>query len=415
MDHNFSHVVSARLMDLLRQKRALLHSTGIVFWVRPLKDRLVVIFDPAQIVLAKVDDQFAHEFATLLHGRRVVRTNTRGLYLQIGYTILPHVELTALPLDLGAQPTSWSLPIGTTTQGPLWIGLMDGDSYLVGGVRGMGKSGALHGMIQALLHGGKTLVYAWDGKDNAEYLRYMGVQNFRLLPMDGLQAGLQEIGQEVTARMRRLAQSGNANIVTYNVDHPGSLILPIALVIDEAAEVDDQSALVRLVKVYRAAGVYPIFATNDPSKAGVVVKSNLSTRISFPVVSYNDSLTILAHTGAEKLPRTRGRGLVMVGGRLVEFQSFAVTYPQPGPDALDWLEQQQAAGGSPREADNGEVERVRELLSQGLSTTAIVRAVWNVTSGGRFAVLADRVKAIRATAPAPDMPPAGLNMAATRA
>jgi len=268
----------------------------------------------------------------------------------------------------------------------------------------------LHGFIQALLHGGQTLIYAWDGKDNAEYLRYYGRQNFHLLPMDGLQAGLEEISREATVRMRKLAASGHPNVVTYNAANQNDSMPPIALVIDEAAEVVDQSQLVRQVKVYRAAGVYPIFATNDPSKAGVVAKSNLGTRISFPVVSFNDSLTILGHTGANKLEKIRGRGLIVHGGRLVEFQSFTVTYPQPSPEALAWLAGQ--ADGKTHETQASVEEcQVRECIAQGMSDTAIVRAVWGVYSGGRFYMLMDRVKALRAFTPTPEMSLSGLRTA----
>lgn len=396
--NSFEQIVAARTMDLLRQKRALLHAAGTVFWLRPMADRMVVIFDPAEVKISSISDDFAHDLSTLLHGRRVVRTNTRGLYLQVSYLVPPHVELTVEPLHLESQPTPWSLPIGNTIQGPLWIGLMEGDSYLVGGVRGMGKSGLLHGMIQALLHGGKTLVYAWDGKDNAEYLRYRGMPGFHLMPMDGLQDGLEEVGRIVRERMKTLAASGHANIITYNAANPGAPLEPIALIVDEVAEVQDQSALLRLVKVYRAAGVHPIFATNDPSKASVVAKSNLGTRISFPVVSHADSFTILGHTGANKLPRTRGRGLIVHGGRLVEFQAFDVTYPQPSPDALEWLAVQQ---GRERPEDV-ERRKILELIDRGLSDTAIVRDVWNVYSGGRFYSLRDRVRTLRGFTPTPN-------------
>ena len=405
----FPQVVANRTLDLLRQKRALLRSSGTVFWVRPLRNRVVVIFDPSEVVLGKVNEDFAHELSTLLHGRRVVHTNSRGLYLQIGYTIPPHVELRAVPLDLAGQPSPWHLPVGMSAKGPLWIGLQEADSILVGGVRGMGKSALLHGFIQALLAGGKTHVHAWDGKDNAEYLRYWGTPNFRLIPMDGLKAGLEGIVEECAGRMRQLAASGYVNIVTYNEAHPDDPLPPVALVVDEVAEVPDQSVLLRLVKVYRAAGVHPIFASNDPSKASVVAKSNLGTRITFPVVSYNDSLTILGHSGAHKLPKVCGRGLIVQEGRLVEFQAFTVSYPKPSSEALAWLAGQADLGGRAPGVD--EEQRIRKLITQGMSNTAIVRAIWNVYSGGRFYALMDRVKAIREFTPTPEMSTLAPNLA----
>ena len=183
-------LVASRTMDLLRQERALLRANGQVFWLLPRHDRLVLVFDPMQVNLDRVNSKFADKLSTLLHGRRVVFSNSRGLFLQIGFSMPTYAPLETIPLDLATQPTPLSLPIGTTAKGPLWVGLEDGDSFLVGGVRGMGKTGLLHGMIQALLHGKRAIVYAWDGKDNVEYLRYYGAENYRFIPMDGIQAAL---------------------------------------------------------------------------------------------------------------------------------------------------------------------------------------------------------------------------------
>lgn len=401
----FSQIVSSRLWDLLRQKRALTQPRGRVFWVKPLADRLLITFDPVQVDLAKVDEQFVHALSTRLAGRRVVKTNSRGLYLQVGYTIPPYVNLTAQPLDLSQQPTPWSMGIGTTANGPLWSELPAGDSYLIGGVRGAGKSGVVHGMIQSLLHGGKTLVYAWDGKDGAEFLRYHGRENFQMLLPNDLQGGLAQIGEEAKRRQAILTQSGCPTVQIYN-QSKGFLPL-IALVIDEAALVQDQGQLVQFVRLYRAVGIHPIFATNDPSKAGVVVKSNLTTRISMRVVSYNDSLTILSHTGAEKLPSICGRGLIVHNGRMTEFQSFQVAYPDPTPDALAWLtERMHQPAGQVQDPDQ---ERIRGLIADGLSDSAIVRAVYSVTGGARFVTLIAKVQGIRATTTTSKQPLFGEN------
>ncbi len=76
--------------------------------------------------------------------------------------------------------------------------------------------------------------------------------------------------------------SGHPNIISFTKQAQAhETMKPIALVIDEVAEVEDQSLLVNLVRLYRSTGVHPIFATNDPTKSAVIAKSNLSTRISF--------------------------------------------------------------------------------------------------------------------------------------
>ncbi len=346
MTTRFHELVAERTLALLDERRARLYPDRTSFYIWPRSDRTVVIFDPTVIDTGKVNDDFIHRLSTRLLGRRVVRTNTRGLFLQVGYEIPPvKAELESLPLDLSRQSTPYHLPIGMTDNGELWRSMLDAISIFVVGVSGMGKSAMLHAFIQALLHGGQTLVYAWDGKDNAEYLRYVGRENFTLFSMGGLQSGLKSLQAIMQERWRILARSGHPNIVAYNQTATEPM-LPIALVIDEVAEVDDQEALMRHVKVNRAAGLFPIFATNDPTKSSVIAKSNLQTRISMPVVSAADSVTGLGRTGAQNLPKKPGRGLIQVEGRLVEFQAFHVDYPMPTEDGLKWLEMHVTESGT---------------------------------------------------------------------
>jgi hypothetical protein len=345
----------------------------------------MIIFDPSAVDGGKVNEDFAHRLSTRLQGRRVVRTNSRGLFLQVGFDIPPApVELTSAPLDLSRQPTPFSMPIGATANGELWLSLIEGDSFFVVGLRGMGKSAELHGFIQALLRGGQTLVHAWDGKDNAEYLRYVGHDNFSLMPMNGLQNGLQAIQNECQMRMRRLAMSGHPNTISFNQQaSEKDFMKPIALVIDEVAEVEDQALLLKQVKVNRAAGVYPIFATNDPSKASVVAKSNLATRISFFVISSSDSIMGFGRPGANKLPKVQGRGLIVTDARVTEFQAFTVEYPKPSEAGLRWLaEQGEALIIEPTASNAVDVGRVQELHQAGKSITAITNEL-SGTTGGR--------------------------------
>jgi len=73
----------------------------------------------------------------------VVRTNSRGLFLQVGFeTPAVPQALEARQLDLVQQLTPWHVPVGMTVDGPLWISLIEGDSFLIGGSRGKGKTGA---------------------------------------------------------------------------------------------------------------------------------------------------------------------------------------------------------------------------------------------------------------------------------
>jgi len=405
--NNFPRYVAARVLTLLDERKARLYADRKAFYVWQREGRLMVIFDPSVVDGGKVNEEFAHRLSTRMQGRLVVRTNSRGLFLQVGHDIPPApVELSAKPLNLSEQPSPYHIPVGSSANGDIWISLLEGDSFFVNGLRGMGKSAEVHGFIQALLHGGQTLIHAWDGKNNAEYLRYFGRENFTLIPMNGLQAGLQAIKDECKMRFYKLSKSEHSNIISFNKQareesREDEIMTPIALVIDEVAEVGVQSLLVDLVKMYRAAGVYPIFATNDPTKSAVIAKSNLSTRISFHVPSTSDSITGFGRPGANNLPNVQGRGLILLKGRVTEFQSFIVQYDEPSQAGLDWQAKQfetmiDAPLIVPTD-DAVDADRVRDLQKAGKSMTAIVNEITGVKGGRVWTRVKEQVESIITT------------------
>ena len=295
MNEQWLHALAERVEALLLEQRALLTDGQTAFYVWPRQDRAVIVFDTAVIDLRRVNERLAHYLSTRLQGRRVVQTNHRGLYWQVGYEIPPALmEMNEKPLDLSTQPTPVHIPIGTTQRGDLWISLLDANSILVGGSRRMGKTGLMHGFIQSLLHGNCVELYAWDGKGGIEFMRYVSQPRFNILP-DNLQAGLGKLKLIVQERRKRLLESGQTNILEYNEAHPNEPMLPICLMIDEAALVPDamRPALVELVEREGAAGIYPILATNRPEQSSLLVKANLVTRISLSVPSWNASMMVL--------------------------------------------------------------------------------------------------------------------------
>jgi len=396
--YRFAMLVAWKTLMLLINHRVLLYPAGLAFCVWRRGDRMIVAFDPAAIELERINDDFVHALSTQLEGRLVVRTNSRGMFLQVGLEIPPApTPLLARPLDIAQQATSWHMPIGITAQGELWISLIEGDSFLIGGTRGGGKSGLVNGMIQALLVGERTEVYACDGKRGAELGRYIGHPQFHF--MGNVEAGLQSLSEILARRLDQLRTSGYPNILMHNAAGK-EYITPIALVVDEIADLDDglKETIKRMVKLYRACGLYPILATNDPVQSAILVKSNLATRVCFRVPSFTDSITVLGNKGAEKLPSQVGRGLVMWNGRLTEFQSFTVDYPRLSEAALQELAAQVDGGKArPAEADkpDDETAQALKLIADGEEDAAIVRRVWGVAGGGKFYTLKKRVKALR--------------------
>jgi len=395
MNNNFYEIVTHKVLDLLVQRRAILYGDGTAFYTWPRRNRLVIILDPDEVDTSRVTDRFAEDLSTKLQGRTVLRTNHRGLALQVGYSIPPvPLTLEEVPLDLAKQSSSFHLPVGATQRGDLWLSLLDADSILLGGSRGMGKTAMLHGWMQALLHGGQTEVHAWDGKRGAEFGRYADREGFRLI-LSNIQDALAGLLAESERRRGLLLASGHPNSVLYN-ESAAELLIPIALVIDEAALVpaDARSLLVDLVERSRDVGIYPILATNNPQQAALLVKANLMTRLCLAVPSLNASVMVLGRSAAEKLPKVRGRGLLEINARLTEFQSFRVEFPAPSEQAVRMVrEMEEPLTATFMQRDN-ETERILDLNKQGKSASAIVREMWNVSGGSVFLRRLDQVKTI---------------------
>ena len=390
---NFSQMIAYKTLNLLNERKALVYPEGTAFYLWPLADRMVIVFDADEINQARVDDDFAHHLSSRLSGRRIVRTNSRGVFLQVAYNVPPALmDLNESPLDLSHQPTPLHIPVGMTARGELWLDLVEADSILLGGSRGMGKTAILHGWIQSLLRGGQAEVRAWDGKAGSEFGRYADRPQFQLL--SDLDASLRDLLIETSRRRVLLTRSGHPNAAVYN-QQGGERMKPIALVVDEAALVKERARplLAELVERCRDTGVHPIFGTNNPQQSQLIVKSNLVTRISLAVPNLSASVMVLGMSGAEKLPRQHGRGLVERNARMVEFQAFRVTYPQPTAEAVARVVEAQEEAEAPAIEER---ERIVELSEQGKSNSAIVRELYRISGGDTFLRRLDEVKAVLA-------------------
>lgn len=387
MNNKFASVVAYKTLALLEERKARIDLSTKSFYVWVRDDRVVVIFDPSTVDLRKLNDDFAHGLSTRLQGRIVKRTNTRGLFLQVGFDIPPmRDDLSVLDLDLSKQKSPFDMPVGSSSRGEMWISLLEGDSFLVSGTRNMGKTAFLHGWIQALLHGGKALVYGYDGKKGVEFSRYIGDRNFHIVV--NLADTLRKLLEETIQRRKVLLESGFPNVTMYNQKNPDRPIMPIALFIDEAAltNEEEKATLAQIVERERDTGIHPIFGTNRPEAAALLVKTNLATRICFAVPSWNASQMVLNMNGAEALPKIQGRGLIVFGARVTEFQSFMVSYPNPSDEALEIMQgQMELLDRSEATALRDDmVEKARDLKESGLSLTAIVKELFGSAGGAAF-------------------------------
>ena len=182
-------------------------------------------------------------------------------------------------------------------------------------------------------------------------------------------------------------------------------MLPIALIVDEAALTNDEekAGLVEMVERERDTGFYPVLATNRPEASALLVKTNLVTRICFPVPSWNASNMVLGVNGAEALPKEQGRGLIVFKARVTEFQSFRVTYPDPSEETVRMMlerDQVEATIIEPTENKVYEVSEVQRLAEQirgqwtpDLSGSAVARLLGLSQYGGSYKARIDKVVA----------------------
>ena len=335
---------------------------GEVFWVLPLGRRAVLVFDPLALRKpeAVLTPRFKHRLSTALGGVRVVATNHRGVFLQVGYRREAQVRLESHPLDLSKQPGPLHVPIGLTKTGELWLPLPEMDSVLIGGTRRMGKTNLLHTWIQALLQGEQAQLFLWDGKGGVEFGRYAD----RATVEDDLGIIVARLSGELARRKALLRASGHPSIAEYN-RATGDRLPLLVLVVDELAQVpeDVQDALARLVAVGGAFGVHPVLATQRPDAQAVqgLLRSNLSTRIALPVPTRHESQIILGRTGAESLPKVPGRLLLTWNARLIEAQACRAKLPDPRPLPKDG----EGSGPAPSVLTPREQALVRAAMAHG--------------------------------------------------
>lgn len=117
---------------------------------------------------------------------------------------------------------------------------------------------------------------------------------------------------EMDRRFELFKNTGAKDIISYNekVKISGEQKLPrIMIIVDELAELmmihkrELEEKIKKISQLSRAAGIHLILATQRPSVDIItgVIKANLSSRVTFKLMTQADSRTILDSAGAEKL------------------------------------------------------------------------------------------------------------------
>ncbi|MBI4023302.1 DNA translocase FtsK 4TM domain-containing protein [Candidatus Berkelbacteria bacterium] len=217
--------------------------------------------------------------------------------------------------EFKAVKSDLTLALGRDAAGaPVSVDLKKMPHLLIAGATGSGKSIAINTIIASLLYQNtpdQLRLLLIDPK-RVEFTPYNEVPHL-LAPVitepDKTVNTLKWAIVEMERRYRQLQEVGSRDIASYNAKHKDAPLPYIVFVIDELADLMQQSAkeveggIVRLAQMARAVGMHLIVATQRPSVDVItgLIKANITTRMAFAVASQVDSRTIIDIAGAEKL------------------------------------------------------------------------------------------------------------------
>lgn len=257
-------------------------------------------------------------------------------------TLLLLPELSNLP-----RPAVSRLPflVGKTPDGRLITAdLADLPHLLVAGSTGSGKTIFLYSLLLSLIyhHGPHELLLLLIDPKQTDFVYFEDLPHLLgnqvvINPEDAIKWLDQLATAMLDHRSQQLRNARCRDIHDYNARHPGAIIAPLVVVIDEYADLvqvlnksrrqDFEQRLVRLAQRARNVGIHLVIATQRPSADIVTtsLKTNLPARIAFRLPSHHDSMVILDRSGAENL-LGKGDMLFAVSQQQVErLQGFYVS------------------------------------------------------------------------------------------
>ncbi len=198
--------------------------------------------------------------------------------------------------------------------------LAKGPHYLVAGATGSGKSVCLNTMIVSLImrYSPEDLRLILIDPKSVEFSVYEHIPHLMIDEIiTNPKKAIAVLGwayEEMERRFKTFRESGQfvVDIDSYNQEVAGPTVakMPrIVIIIDELADLmqtckkDLESRICAIAQKARSAGIHLVLATQRPSVDVITgtIKANLPSRIAFKVTNFNDSQTILAEAGAEKL------------------------------------------------------------------------------------------------------------------
>ena len=233
-----------------------------------------------------------------VNGKLLMRVLSQGLKQKVSFAPPPPPVLMALPV-----------PIGYSRAGLEWLDLADAPHLLIAGITKGGKSNLLHVLCAALAHVNLCII-------DLKRLEFSYLRQSALVATNEKEAAKVLVGlnREMEKRMTTLETAGCVKIQDYNAQ--GGAMSYMVLVIDELAELQDDTSLAllnRLLRLARACGISIVAATQRPSTKVIDGDSRgqFGARICFRMACEIDSRMILGEncSRAAYLPTIPGRAI----------------------------------------------------------------------------------------------------------
>lgn len=213
------------------------------------------------------------------------------------------------------------VPIGLTQKGMEVLDLAESPHLLVAGVPGFGKSNFLHVLIHSLLD--VTMIGIIDMKR----LEFAYLREYCALARNEKEALslMKALNKEMERRIDILEHMGIVKVQ----DYPGDDMPFIVLVIDEIAEITEETVLYyidRIVRLARAVGISVVGATQRPSTSVIKgdTRAMFQARLCFQVADELNSRMVLGEgcPKAAYLPGIKGRAIYKFGLAEKEVQTM---------------------------------------------------------------------------------------------
>lgn len=222
-----------------------------------------------------------------------------------------------------------------------YLNIIDMPHVLIAGSTGSGKTVCIHTILTSILYKAtpeEVKIILIDPKRNELlYFREMPHLASPIITDANLATpALKWVVDEMERRFMLFETTFKSSIETYNASieqvEPSRKLPYILIVIDEFADLINTAGesfeiyVQRIAQKARSAGIHMIIATQRPTTDVVkgTIKANFQGRIAFRVNQQIDSMTILDHSGAEKL-LGKGDMLFNSGSNDVRVQNAFIT------------------------------------------------------------------------------------------